>query len=303
MTEFPEEWQSSRDVKNLCKKAGGLFIYTSTSSRPNTISPPRGSTSSHARKAPSTEVELTSSTPKSYNWRSRMPIQANSSSIPISGMWRGGAVSVPPALEEGSLEPSQELRNTVPDLHHSPSPPHSSLTVPDSEDEPIRVFHKSFPDFLTDRTRCKDEGFFIDPSVHHEDILFSCFDLMKERLKKNICDLDNYAVLVENLSALKETCIGSSLEYVCRLWARHLASVLGNGPGGIQEAMDVFFTKYLLYWIEVLSIVGHLRVAVYAINDTRQWYISVSYTRPHSRMVCPHPLSLGGYLHWRTGRR
>ena len=38
---------------------------------------------------------------------------------------------------------------------------------------------------------------------------------MKDRLRKNICDLDDYDVLseVEDLSARRENCIGSSLEY------------------------------------------------------------------------------------------
>jgi hypothetical protein len=169
---------------------------------------------------------------------------------------------------------------------------HSLLNVPDSEDEPIRVFHKSFPDFLTDRSRCKDERFFVDPSVHHEDILISCLDLMKQRLKKNICGLEDYAVLseVKDLPARREMCIGSSLEYACRFWARHLANVPGNGPHAkrVKEAIDEFFTKRLLYWIEVLSLVGHLQAGVYAINGIRQWYDSVSYARTPSYMVYPH---------------
>ena len=166
---------------------------------------------------------------------------------------------------------------------------HSLLNVPDAEDEPIRVFHKSFPDFLTDRARCRDERFFVDPPVHHEDILFSCLDLMRKCLKKNICDLDDYAILseVEDLSTRRETCIGSSLEYACRFWTRHLASVPGDGSSAkrVQEAVDEFFAKRLLCWIEVLSITGHLQVAVKAIDDIRQWYISVSHTRTRLRVV------------------
>jgi hypothetical protein len=169
---------------------------------------------------------------------------------------------------------------------------HSLLNVLDSEDEPIRVFHKSFPDFLTDRKRCKDERFFVNPSVHHEEILFSCLELMKKRLKKNICHLDDYAVLseVEDLSTRRDACIGTPLEYACRFWTRHLASVSGDGPCArrVKEAIDDFFAKRLLCWIEVLSIVGYLAAAVHAINDIRQWYISVRYTQTHSYRVYPH---------------
>ena len=130
---------------------------------------------------------------------------------------------------------------------------------------------------------------------------------MKKRLKKNICNLRDYAVLseVQNLSARREACIGSSLVYACRFWTRHLASVPGDGPHAkrIQEGIDEFFAKRLLCWIEVLSIAGHLGVAVYAINEIRQWYISVSHTQPYLYILYPHALRLGGDLHVRTNRR
>ena len=176
---------------------------------------------------------------------------------------------------------------------------HSLLDVPDSEDDPIRVFHPSFIHFLSDRTRCKDERFFIDTSVHHENILFSCLDLMKGRLKKNICDLDDYAVLgdVRDLPARRKACIGGSLEYACRFWTRHLASLSGDGPHieRVRETIDEFFTNLLLCWIEVLSIMGCLEVAIHAINDIRQWYISVSHTQVCSHIPYPHTSLLGGH--------
>ena len=184
---------------------------------------------------------------------------------------------------------------------------HSLLNVPDSEDEPIRVLHKSFPDFLTDPTRCKDGRFFIDPPVQHEDILFSCLDLMRERLERNIYGLDDHVVLseIEDLADLRERCIGSSLEYACRFWTKHLASIPGDGPHAkqVQEAIDEFFVERLLPWIEVFIIMGHLGVAVYSINDIRQWYISVRYTRTHSYLAYPHTSPLGGHPNLQTGRR
>ena len=45
----------------------------------------------------------------------------------------------------------------------------------------------------------------------------------------------------------------------------------------VRKAIDEFFTIHLLSWIEVLAIMGNLGVGVHAINDIRQWYISVSY--------------------------
>ena len=109
---------------------------------------------------------------------------------------------------------------------------HSLLLIPTSEVDPIRTFRKSFPDSLTDPGRCKDERFFVDPRVHHTDILFPCLDLMKKSLRKNICDLEGCPVLseIEDLPVRRKTYIGSGLEYACRFWTRHLVKIPENGP-------------------------------------------------------------------------
>ena len=157
-----------------------------------------------------------------------------------------------------------------------------------------------------DRNRCRDERFFIDPSPHHEDILLSCHHLMSQRLSKNICCLDDYALLseVRDLSARLKRYIGSSLEYACRFWTKHLAKAPCDGPhvGQILRTIDEFFKRHLLCWIEVLCITGHLGVAVYAMNDIRQWYILVRHTQMHPCTTHPYT-PLPGRNHPKTGGR
>ena len=283
--EFPGEWPTSYDINILCKKAGGLFIYASTvvkfvaseyhlpTKRLDLILRSQGAVHEGG-------IDLL------YTQILRLAFQgADPGEQELYSHFRnvvGAVLLVFHPLSRKSLsnlvrncETPSQISTTLRFLH-------SLLNVPDSEDEPIRVFHKSFPDFLTDQSRCKDERFFVDPDVHHEHMLFSCLDLIQKRLKKNICDLDDYVNLgdVEGLSARREACIGDSLEYACRFWTRHLTKVPGDGPHvqQVKAAIDNFFTKRLLHWIEVLSLIGHLGEAVQAINEIRQWYISVSYT-------------------------
>ena len=103
---------------------------------------------------------------------------------------------------------------------------------------------------------------------------------MGTKLKKNICNLDNYATLIEvkDLSAQKKDHIGVALEYACRFWTRHLLEISGTSSHvqEVQEAIDQFFTTCLPYWIEVLALTGNLGVGIYAMNDIEQWYILVS---------------------------
>ena len=283
--EFPEEWPSLYDINILCKKAGGLFIYASTVVK--------FVASKH--HIPSERLDFIILRPQSAIHEGGVDLlyikilelafqDADPGEQELYSRFRNVVGAVLLVFHPLSRKALHNLLRNCKTPSHISTPLrslHSLLNIPDSEDEPVRVFHKSFPDFLTDQTRCKDERFFVDPAVHQEELLFSCLDLMTKRLKKNICGLDDYAVLseVKDLSARREEYIGDSLVYACRFWTKHLAKVSGDGLHAtqVQEAIEEFFTKRLLWWIEVLSIVGHLGAAVPAIDDVRQWYISVSY--------------------------
>ena len=103
---------------------------------------------------------------------------------------------------------------------------------------------------------------------------------MKKRLRRNICNLDDHAVLSrdKDLPIDQKSHIGDALGYACRFWTRHLIKTPSSGHNAeeVQKAIDEFFITYLLFWIEVLVIMGNLDASVYAINDIQQWYISVS---------------------------
>ena len=157
---------------------------------------------------------------------------------------------------------------------------HSLLLIPDSTEDPVRIFHKSFLDFLTDPGRCTDQRFFIDSPVHHREIVLACLNVMNGRLKKNICELDDHVVLseVEDLDERRESYIGDTLEYTCCFWTKHLARTATSGPDveEVYEAIDGFFKNCFLFWVEVLSLMRDLDMGVYALNDIQQWYTWVS---------------------------
>ena len=106
---------------------------------------------------------------------------------------------------------------------------------------------------------------------------------MSERLKKNICNLDDHAVLsrVEDLSTRRKDNIGDALEYACHFWTKHLLGIPNNDSHveEVQKAIDEFFTTHFLYWIEVLALTSNFDVGVYAMNDVERWSASVSAVR------------------------
>ena len=278
---FTEDWPSPSDINILCRKAAGLFIYASTVVK--------FVTSSH--HTPTERLNLIISIPQSTAHEGKSGIDLLYTQIleqvffnvelekEFYSCFRSAVGMVLLVINPLAAETLSTLLR-VPDISITLRSLHSVLLVPNNKDDPIRAFHKSFPDFLMDPERCKDGRFFINPSVHHQEILFSCLRLMREGLKKNICNLDNYALLseVEDISTCKKEHIRVALEYACQFWTKHLVCVPSSGHNveEVCKAVDEFFTKHLLFWIEVLVIMGNLNVSVYAINDVRQWYNSVS---------------------------
>jgi hypothetical protein len=152
--------------------------------------------------------------------------------------------------------------------------------VPDSGAGALRICHKSFADFLTDPKRCMDRRFYIEPSVLHTSLGTYCLKLMNASLRKNICDFPPYVMNedLDDLDARREKHIGGGLEYACRSWANHLrlASSDGDDVEDAVELVEYFFKHHLLSWLEVLSIVGDIRRAVYSLRDVKSWFVHVS---------------------------
>ena len=288
--DFTESWPSTYDIDILCKKSAALFIYASTVTK--FIASPYG--------LPSERLTLIISLPQSTTHEGKSGIDllytqvleqafhdADSDAQELYSRFRlvvGAVLLVFNPLSRKTLSELLKKCNKPSRISNALRSLHSLLLVPDNGDDPISPFHKSFPDFLTDPTRCKDERFFIDPPVHHINILFSCLELMKERLRKNICDLKDYPSALsdsEDLPDRKKTRIGDALEYACRFWTKHLSEIRSSGPHveRVKAAIEEFFTIHLLFWIEVLSLTGHLNLGVYALHDIDRWYLSVSCVR------------------------
>ena len=280
--DLTESWPSSSEIDVLCEKAAGFFIYASTVVK-------FVMSKSHM---PTQQLNRITSLPQSTSHEGRSGIdilytqvlkQAVDDVDPDDEEFYShfrtvvGAVVLvfnPPSVNV--LSDLLGVSDTFTTLHSL----HSLLLVPTSKGAPIQVFHKSFPDFLIDKRRCKNHQFFVDPPIHHAEILLSCLSLMGRRLKKNICRLDDHAILsdVEDLIGCRKEYIGDALKYACCFWTKHLMNTLGSGPGinKVQKAIDHFFTTCLLFWIEVLSLVGKLDIGVHALNDVQQWYTMVS---------------------------
>ena len=151
---------------------------------------------------------------------------------------------------------------------------HSVLLIPNEGSNPIRVFHKSFPDFLQDPGRCLESKFFVDPTVHHEDMAISCLKLL-ERLNPNPCDLPDFVMNrdVANLPDLLENKVGSALQYACRYWALHVLSspTRGSYVHRLIASATGFFKNNAIPWIELMSLENSLESVIHNIHNFLDW--------------------------------
>jgi len=282
--DLTDDWPSSSDTEVLCKKAAGFFIYASTVVKfiGFGIDPPTERLALITSLPESTTEEGRSGVDQLYTkvlQQAFFPIHTDNSQGYLRFRTVVGTVLLifNPLSIKGLSEllecDTHQIRSTIRYLH-------SLLRVSENPEDPIRIFHKSFPDFLMDPERCQDQKFHVEPTTCHTEILLSCLRLMEKRLKKNICNLDDYAVLTEvkDLSTLKKDHIGDALGYACQFWTRHLLEIPSSNPHAeeVQQAIDKFFTVHFLYWIEVLALTRNLGVGIHAMNNVEQWYNLVS---------------------------
>ena len=282
-----EDWPGQKSINILCKKAAGFFIYASTVIK----------FISSNYHLPDERLALIVSLPQDTSYEGRSGIDflytqvleqafhdADSSDHSLYSHFKsvvGAVVLVINPLSIKTLSGLLGNPNTPSRISNTLRTLHSILLVPENPERPVQVFHKSFPDFLTDHTRCTNDYFFVDPSIHHKEILLSRLSIMEEGLKGNICGLGDYVHLreIEDLPRLRSTHIGNALEYACRFWASHLAKVSSSCHNieEVHKAIDEFFIKNFLLWIEVLILTENLDTGVHALTAIEEWYILVSY--------------------------
>jgi len=148
-----------------------------------------------------------------------------------------------------------------------------SLLVQEDIGSPVRPFHKSFPDFITDPTRCINERLCVSPPSHHAEILVGCLKLMNQTLEKNMCKLPDAVANseVEDLDQRIERYLDSALQYACKSWHKHLVDENTARIPAFTSALHRFLEKKFLFWLEVLSVLGAAREAVDALEVAARW--------------------------------
>ncbi|KAG8931679.1 hypothetical protein FRC02_002386 [Tulasnella sp. 418] len=147
---------------------------------------------------------------------------------------------------------------------------HSLLSVQDPP-QPVRIFHKSFPDFLMDSQRSgRDSWFYIDDIEHHTRVALLCLNHMNSLLKRDMCNTGNTLNSdIENRDEVLEASVPRHLLYACQYWASHLN--VADQSKELIDALNEFCSSKLLYWLEILSIADKLNEGVYLLSTAKDW--------------------------------
>lgn len=176
------------------------------------------------------------------------------------------AVEVLAALEEGEISDA---------FYHL----HSVASSPSPIEHP-RFHHPSFPDFIQDITRCPDPRFFIDAKEHDTRLAVRCFEIMEETLHKGmIDDVDPLAMNWETDDHKRRARAAFRLElrYACRYWAIRLKKA-DITDETLKEALREFARTRLLWWVESMSWLGSMAMAVDELIAARAWAVSPAHT-------------------------
>ena len=154
----------------------------------------------------------------------------------------------------------------------------SLLVLGEDPNQPVKSFHKSFPDFITDPSRCADTRFYISPGHVHLELAMNCLRMMNEGLEQNLLSLPDYALNseVKDLQTRINDRISITLQYACRSWHSHLTKA-GGDVTGVVSCLRIFLEEKFLAWLEVISTVGAVGGAVVGLEKLMPWLQEVRF--------------------------
>ncbi|CAG8053137.1 unnamed protein product [Penicillium nalgiovense] len=137
----------------------------------------------------------------------------------------------------------------------------SVISIPGDRDQPVRILHLSFRDFLV---QAKSK-FLVDESNKHKEIVLLCLENMRSHLRKDICNLEGPGTRRAEIDpqSLRQR-LTPELQYSCRYWIHHLK----QSPVSFSEAEFVllFLYEHFLHWVEAISLLGLASEVVGMVN-------------------------------------
>ena len=275
-----DDWPSGEQLDLLCDRAAGFFVYAMAAIRfiEHKNSDPRNQLNRLLQSAGSSTLEGKTkfNTNKTLNSLYLSILQEAFGDDDPEDDPRIRSVLGAVILAANPLAPSTIaalLDFSTEDVFLPLLSAHSLLILHDDTSQPVRPFHKSFPDFVVDPTRCVNQRFHVRPPDHHTELLVGCLKLLNQELEQNMCKLLDGVINseVDDLKERAERHIDQGLQYACRSWHKHLVETIPAKKPDITLVLHQFLEGKFLFWLEVLSVLGDARAAVDALEMVAKW--------------------------------
>jgi hypothetical protein len=293
-------WPSKSNLDMLCHRAAGLFVYAVA-----TIKFLDSST-----HLPERRLEVIAQLPECTDHEGNTHFRPNTT---LDSLYTS---LLKMAFNKEDPEVDSKVRSTVGTivLLVNPLPPsgiaeltgldpkevilfltlvHSLLALNEDFSQPVKPFHKSFPDFITNSSRCTNTRFYISPGHLHLELVINCLRVMNDGLEQNLLSLPDYTLNseVEDLQTRIDNHISGALQYACQFWHNHLTETRGDVTSVIS-ALKSFLEEKFLAWLEVVSVIGAVRGAVVALERLVPWLQEVCFG-PLQHHLIPMSYELG----------
>jgi hypothetical protein len=272
-------WPNNKDLDRLVHLSGGLFIYAATAVR---------FLSSHHHSPADRLVQLldhkkTSDSPSRYDRLTELYTQilkdavlSSPGTIDLAFCERLHAVlavivlaQTPVRVDALAVLSGVKLNDVRIILRCLTS------LLADTNEEPVCIFHPSFPDFMMDASRCPFDSLCVTPHIDQSILAFHCLAILNQTLHYDICEIRDPAISnneVPYLSGRLEEKIPkwNAVRYASCFWSTHLVQC--NKPtGNLLDALADFCCKHLFHWLEVLSLMEHLSLVEGELLKVIEW--------------------------------
>ncbi|KAF4568473.1 POC1 centriolar protein A [Pleurotus pulmonarius] len=134
--------------------------------------------------------------------------------------------------------------------------------IHEAENGSIRIFHKSFSEFVTNPKRCKDCDLLIDISHHEYCTALNCIAQMEAAFE---------ALPQFTLGRTPEVSFNEAVAYSCSYWIHHVIAVEGEKKMEMALAVYDLLRVHTMHWLETASILNVSHYAPSMLDQLSKW--------------------------------
>jgi hypothetical protein len=252
--ELGEEWPGQPLLNDFTKTAEGLFIWVSTvCNYVRTTTNPNEELrrlvlkrSLHGLPAEEKMDKLYITILQTCNWRDEGFVHGY-------GLLVGAIMAAKSPLSMSALKSlhGDRLKLPVKKVLH---PLSALLTGLTEMDQPVRILHQSFRDFITVRAQLSSDSkqFFLCEKTHNQRITLLCLELLDRELTSNISGT-GYLSAHETPGIPEISEIAEQLRYACKFWIDHIVEVQSPASNQLTIALCDVMSRRLILWMEVIA--------------------------------------------------